>query len=870
MTQRVNIRIPGPSGPWGFRLAGGRDFNQPLFISKVTPGGKAHRANVLENDNILAINGCDMANVTHLDAQNFIKSNVGDLIFDIERSAQATIWTPEVNQQPDTGINVSLKANKQQFQHAGSSHNVKPRLFPGAGGGAAQPQSGPNMVHKQFNSPVGIYSAQNIADSYRGQTEGVASSNTYEDDQQAPPAWQKPSSYGAGSSQANRSRSFNLVQKLAAEDDRDYGGQPASAPAPAPAPAPAAAPGYRPSGTRSVRAPVAKPSSGGAQPANALPVCSKCGENIMGPFVKVRGKPLMPECFTCESCGTSLRNKGFFVINELLYCESCKNRIQRQPGQVNGSSVKSAPKSPSKAGPPKVANDEDHTYQNGTSSAVSYSTPPEPASYDTTPVNSDLSSDVASFPDPPSFLTEHAPVSSHSYNGTGDATDSGYSDHQSDDLPPPPSTMSTVLSTAPAPWNPNDSYTAPVIRSVRAPKGKSGRSPSPADSNSLHSVPEDGVKVMFVPKNHLGKPPSQVAGRTTTTTKTFTTSFQAPTNTITVEEDDMAAPPPPPPPPMGAGNYAWKANPPAAPRPSPPPAAYRPGPPPAPKGQPPRSVFPQPPPVMLNQRAQAAVAPPPSMLNQRAPPVAPPPAQRGPPVAPPPAQRGPPVAPPTAPKGPPVRAPQAPRAPPAPAPAPAAPRGGGMAPPSAPATAPGGMTRTPFCDSCNEQVRGSFVTAFGRNWHPEHFVCAHCHENLQGKGVIEDKGKIFCEDCYNRLYAPKCASCMGSITGECVKAMGAEYHPNCFTCVVCKQPITGDGFHMQDGMMYCKRDFQNKFRGVNCGSCNYPIEAGDAWLEALDKSYHADCFCCTQCNQRLEGQRFYAKGGRPYCQAHGS
>ena len=61
--------------------------------------------------------------------------------------------------------------------------------------------------------------------------------------------------------------------------------------------------------------------------------------------------------------------------------------------------------------------------------------------------------------------------------------------------------------------------------------------------------------------------------------------------------------------------------------------------------------------------------------------------------------------------------------------------------------------------------RGTFVEAFGQNWHPEHFVCAHCHENLQGKGVIEDKGKIYCEDDYMRLYAPKCSKCMKSITG---------------------------------------------------------------------------------------------------------
>lgn len=844
MTQRLNITIPGP-GPWGFRLAGGRDFNQPLYISKVTNFSKAQRAAILENDTILAINGYDMTNITHLDAQNFIKNATGNLSFTLERSEQATIWTPEVSEQADTGINVSLKANKQQFQHAGSSHNAKPRLFPGSGGGAAQ-QSAPNVVHKQFNSPVGIYSAQNVADSYRGQTEGMAPAQRYDDDQQAPPAWQKPSAYAPGSSQGPRSTSFKMVQQLAGEDDRGYGGQPTSAPAQAPA----QAPGYRPGGTRSVRAPVAKPTTGGSKPANALPVCHKCNQNIMGPFVKVRGNPLHDTCFTCESCASSLRNKddgeeGFFVINELLYCESCKNRIQHQPGQVNGSSVKSAPKSPSKQGPPKVSNDGDQVHTNGASTAhLSYSAPPppEPASYDTPQANSDWPADTASFPDPPSFLTEHAPITSHR-NGNGDTTDSGYSDHQQDDLPAPPSTMTIGMKAvlnAPEPWNPSESYTSPVIRSVRAPMGKSlARSPSPADSNS--------------------KPPSQVAGRTTTTTKTFTTSYQASPNTV---EDDMAAPPPPPPPPIGAANFAWKSDGPSAPRPSPPPAAYRPGPPRAPKGQPPRSVFPQPPPSMLGQRA-SPVAPPPA---QRGPPVAPPPAQRGPPVAPPPAQRGPPVAPPPAQRGPPAPPPQVQRGPPAPAPGPAQPRPGGAVAPAASA----GMTRTPYCEGCNDPVRGTFVTAFGRNWHPEHFVCAHCHENLQGKGVIEDKGKIYCEEDYMRLYAPKCASCMGSITGECVKAMGAEYHPACFTCVVCSQPITGDGFHMQDGMMYCKRDFQNKFRGVNCGGCNFPIEAGEAWLEALDKSYHAECFTCAQCSQRLEGQRFYAKGGRPYCQAHGS
>lgn len=37
------------------------------------------------------------------------------------------------------------------------------------------PPPGPSatIVHKQFNSPVGLYSADNIADAFKGQVEGM-------------------------------------------------------------------------------------------------------------------------------------------------------------------------------------------------------------------------------------------------------------------------------------------------------------------------------------------------------------------------------------------------------------------------------------------------------------------------------------------------------------------------------------------------------------------------------------------------------------------------------------------------------------------------------------------------------------------------
>ena len=35
-----NVTLTG-GAPWGFSMAGGIDFNQPLNVSKVTSGGKA-------------------------------------------------------------------------------------------------------------------------------------------------------------------------------------------------------------------------------------------------------------------------------------------------------------------------------------------------------------------------------------------------------------------------------------------------------------------------------------------------------------------------------------------------------------------------------------------------------------------------------------------------------------------------------------------------------------------------------------------------------------------------------------------------------------------------------------------------------------
>ncbi|XP_064639884.1 LIM domain-binding protein 3-like isoform X6 [Lineus longissimus] len=179
----------------------------------------------------------------------------------------------------------------------------------------------------------------------------------------------------------------------------------------------------------------------------------------------------------------------------------------------------------------------------------------------------------------------------------------------------------------------------------------------------------------------------------------------------------------------------------------------------------------------------------------------------------------------------------------------------------------GDSTRIPVCSQCGSPVRGPFVLALGKSWCPNHFCCANCNCKLIDIGFIEEGGKLYCEKDYEQFFAPHCKKCNQAIIGDCVHAMNSEYHPHCFVCTHCRQPIGNSGFHMEDGQPFCERDWMQMFQ-TKCAACDFPVEPGDHWVEAMGANYHADCFCCAVCRKPLEGQTFYAKDGRAYCSQH--
>ncbi|XP_041424857.1 LIM domain-binding protein 3 isoform X10 [Xenopus laevis] len=176
-------------------------------------------------------------------------------------------------------------------------------------------------------------------------------------------------------------------------------------------------------------------------------------------------------------------------------------------------------------------------------------------------------------------------------------------------------------------------------------------------------------------------------------------------------------------------------------------------------------------------------------------------------------------------------------------------------------------SRTPLCGSCNGIIRGPFLVAMGRSWHPEEFNCAHCKTSLADVSFVEEQKGVYCERCYEQFFAPTCARCNTKIMGEVMHALRQTWHTTCFVCAACRKPFGNSLFHMEDGEPYCEKDYIALF-STKCHGCDFPVEAGDKFIEALGHTWHDSCFICAVCHVNLEGQPFYSKKDKPLCKKH--
>jgi len=93
------------------------------------------------------------------------------------------------------------------------------------------------------------------------------------------------------------------------------------------------------------------------------------------------------------------------------------------------------------------------------------------------------------------------------------------------------------------------------------------------------------------------------------------------------------------------------------------------------------------------------------------------------------------------------------------------------------------------CATCKGAILGEMMQALGRCYHPEHFACGNCQQPLGTRNFFEQNGLPHCADCYQTMYCPKCAHCNAAILDRCITALGKKWHPEHFICAQCLQPL---------------------------------------------------------------------------------
>lgn len=116
------------------------------------------------------------------------------------------------------------------------------------------------------------------------------------------------------------------------------------------------------------------------------------------------------------------------------------------------------------------------------------------------------------------------------------------------------------------------------------------------------------------------------------------------------------------------------------------------------------------------------------------------------------------------------------------------------------------------------------LTALGKAWHPEHFTCARCGQELGGQPFFERGGQAYCEEDYHQAFSPRCAYCAGPIRE--VRSPLPQNPPTC------TPPHPGASFHLSPQKV----------------------------LTAMDQTWHPEHFFCTHCGKVFGDDGLFWRG----------
>ncbi|XP_073845512.1 Z band alternatively spliced PDZ-motif protein 52 isoform X16 [Musca autumnalis] len=980
--------------PWGFRLQGGTDFAQPLLVQKVNGGSLAEKAGLMPGDAVLKINDVDVFNLRHKEAQDIVVRSGNNFVMTVQRGGST--WRPHVTPtgnvpQPNQGhlqtvTKTSLAHKQQESQHIGCGYNNAAKPFGNTVDGNVK-----SIVNKQYNTPVGIYSDESIAETLSAQAEVLAggvlgvnfkkNEKEYQADKSEVLKFLREEESGTSTPEPPSATSYYATKSHAiggnerrtplSHDHDERVGTPLQqntlAPAashrpslPTPAPAqskagppaaaapqaatapPAAAAPEQPDPRLIVmpvcpalqtpeykeemeKAAAAAAASDSDQPkpytASGHPACSMCGVGIVGVFVRIKDKNLHVECFKCATCGTSLKNQGYYNFNNKLYCDiHAKLAAMQNPPPGTDGYVPVPIKPNTKLSASTITSALSAHGFNGVSNGSSTPTPAPvnnqgyarpygapPAAAPKSPVTFPPQTQQWNAPPPTQpkpTVPAGNPYATLPRSNVGQGQESLTKPHMFSDTLPRKSNANPKINAFSANAVPAAVNSASFKQYTDLPPGgttasaPSNEDPTAMLNASLSKMNMDNHMNNFMAEagkvisnmlearlanggGGVGGGPSPQSGSSLSLRSNSSSNLSRSPMVVRkrLDLDDFKDINPIEPAalkPVIAVQQNVELKNPHIPQDS--------------QGFIGKGVYSQElnahhpmgkvldicdnkfkptSPLALranteNSNAQSGGNLPPSETviyrnNERSNRRASHAMDRRSYIE----SNG--QTENTNKDGPVfsinVKA-----------------LGKEGTDPNKPMSPENEQVvsqllkegKKPICCQCNNEITsGPFITALGKIWCPEHFHCVNgnCRRPLQDIGFVEEKGDLYCEYCFEKYLAPTCSKCAGKIKGDCLNAIGKHFHPECFSCGHCGKLFGNTPFFLEDGMPYCEADWNELFT-TKCFACGFPVEAGDRWVEALNHNYHSQCFNCTYCKQNLEGQSFYNKGGRPFCKNH--
>eukprot|EP00092_Neocalanus_flemingeri_P065085 GFUD01079076.1.p1 GENE.GFUD01079076.1~~GFUD01079076.1.p1 ORF type:complete len:286 (+),score=81.27 GFUD01079076.1:45-860(+) len=122
------------------------------------------------------------------------------------------------------------------------------------------------------------------------------------------------------------------------------------------------------------------------------------------------------------------------------------------------------------------------------------------------------------------------------------------------------------------------------------------------------------------------------------------------------------------------------------------------------------------------------------------------------------------------------------------------------------------------CDVCSRPIEGDCLVSNGKNFHSKCMECSVCGDTLKGT-YFTFMDKLICEK---------------------------DYRETQKTCSDCKEVISGSYYTLDNDEVVCEKDYKKRLG--NCERCGKVVEG--KILRVSGGVYHPECFTCVACKER--------------------